>query len=101
MYSSAARMSESSAPIQATSWPHSKALKTGYDAIRAPGATPEKYVAALGPLPAAMPATCVAWKQMVVKTQMTPEPGPVSWGWPWGHSAQVPEEKHASSAIRP
>ena len=30
---------------------------------------------------------------------MTPEPGPVSWGWPWGHSAHVPVEKQPSSAI--
>ena len=60
MYSSAARMSDSSAPRQATTWPHSKALKTAYEAIWAPGATPEKYMAAFGPLPAAMPATWVA-----------------------------------------
>ena len=51
----------------------------------APFATPEKATPAPPPFPAAMPATCVPC-QHEDKGQLTPEPGPVCWLWPFGQT---------------
>src|SRR4051794_33610048 len=71
-------------------------------------AMPEKLCAgtALGPLPAAIPATCVPWKQSPVAEQGVAAPVPICVSCPFGHavialSAAKVLEKHASWTTLP
>src|SRR5256885_12250520 len=55
--------------------------------ICAPGATPENVSPALAPLPVAIPATCVPWKQPFASSgQGTAYPGPICSSAPFGQN---------------
>ena len=55
--------------------------------ICAPGATPENVWPALAPLPVAIPATCVPWKQPCASSgQGTADPGPTCSSVPLGQN---------------
>ena len=68
------------------SWNRSNRENTWTAITDAPLATPENDLPA-GPLPAAIPATCVPWSHpKSASEQLTPDPGPTCSSWPFGQS---------------